>query len=92
MADSRETNETGAAAAKPASGDQQVWRNVTQNDPFYKTEAYYELIWSLEVHMDKLLWGINHDPRQTAENIVYTVRIVFHIFYVFQMFFLFFFF
>lgn len=44
MADSKETNETGAAAAEPANGDQQVRSNVTQNDTHYKTKAYYELI------------------------------------------------
>lgn len=68
MADSKETNETGAAAAEPANGDQQVRSNVTQNDTHYKTKAYYELIWSLEFHVDKLLWGINHHPQQTPEN------------------------
>ena len=44
MADSGKTNETGAAAAEPANGDQQVRSTVTQNDTYYKTEAYYELI------------------------------------------------
>lgn len=85
MADIRETNETGAAAAEPATGDQQVWRNGTQNDTYYKAEAYCELIWNLESHVDKLLWGINHDTRQATENIFYTVWIVFHIFYVSPM-------
>lgn len=63
MADSRETNEIGAAAAEPADGDQQVWKNVTQNVAYYKAEAFCELIWNLDSHVDKLLWGINHDPR-----------------------------
>lgn len=41
MADSREVNESEAAAA---NGDQQVRSNVTQNDTYYKTEQFYELI------------------------------------------------
>ena len=44
MADSGKTNETGAAAAQPANGDQQVRSTVNQNDAYYQTEAYYELI------------------------------------------------
>lgn len=54
MADSGKTNETGAAA-EPANGDQQVRSTVTQNYAYYKTDSYYELIWSLEFHVDKLL-------------------------------------
>lgn len=53
MADSREVNETEAAAA---NGDQQVRSNVTQNDTYYKTEQFYELIWSFEYRDDKTLW------------------------------------
>lgn len=44
MADSGKTNETGAAAAEPTNGDQQVRSTVTQNDTYYKPEAYDELI------------------------------------------------
>lgn len=40
MADSGKTNETGAAAAEPANGDQQVRSTVTQSDIYYKPEAY----------------------------------------------------
>lgn len=42
MADSGKTNETGAAEAGPANGDQQVRSTVTQNDTDYKTEPFYE--------------------------------------------------
>lgn len=63
MEDSRKTNESGAAAVEPANGDQQVGSTLTQNETYYKTEAYYEIIWCLEYrHLDKLLWGINHYP------------------------------
>lgn len=44
MADSGKNNESGTAAAEPANGDQQVRSALTQNDTYYKTEAYYELI------------------------------------------------
>lgn len=44
MADSGKTNESGAAAVEPANGDQQVGSTLTQNETYYKTEAYYELI------------------------------------------------
>lgn len=44
MADSGKTNETGAATAEPANGEQQVRSTVTPNDTCYKTGAYYELI------------------------------------------------
>lgn len=40
MADSGKTNETGAAAAEPANGDQQVRRTYTQNYKYYKTQAH----------------------------------------------------
>ena len=44
MADSGQTNETGATAAESANGEQQVRITVTPNHTYYKTEAYYELI------------------------------------------------
>lgn len=54
MADSGKTNESGAAAAEAANGDQQVRSAATRNDTVYKTEAYYELIWHF-LHFDELL-------------------------------------
>lgn len=53
MADSTKVNETAAAAA---NGDQQVRNNVTHNETHYKTEQFYELIWSSEFHSDKPQW------------------------------------
>lgn len=59
MADSGKTNESGAAAVEPANGDQQVGSTLTQNETYYKTEAYYELIWCfMYCHFDKLVWDI----------------------------------
>lgn len=62
MADSGKTNETGAAAVEPVNGDQQVRSTVTQNDTYFKTEAYYELLseFSEISHADKIVWGIYH--------------------------------
>lgn len=51
MADSGKTNESGAAAVEPANGDQQVGSTMTQNETYYKTEAYYELIWCSEIYV-----------------------------------------
>lgn len=63
MADSGKTNESGTAAAEPANGDQQVRNTLTQNDTYYKTEAYYQLIWRVEFSpLYKLLCGINYCP------------------------------
>lgn len=62
MADNGKTNEAGAAAAEPADGDQQVRNTVNQNDTDCKTEAYYDLIWGREIHVDEHLWAVNHFP------------------------------
>ena len=53
MADSGKTNESGAEAAEPDNGDQQVRSAVTRNDTYYKTQAYYELIWRSISHCEE---------------------------------------
>lgn len=59
MADSRKTNESGAAAAEPDNGDQQVRSTVTRHDTYYETQAYYELIWRSISHCGESI--IIHD-------------------------------